>query len=212
MTNFSGTQLGLVYSVRWEGRENNKIRTGLYLQRGIFSSGVQINIFYRFICECNNKSVFTTRPPLQFLVSLVQQWKYLNVGYPFTSTAPQMAENFVQSTAANSTFGSSLKCSAAAVNSGFAFLQCPHPEATRTPWKSQLVLLKYQVLWSYSCTKYIYKWAIPWLRQSVASIPLWSPTFNPRPVYMGYEVDRVVLGQDISFSPISTIQPMLYTH
>lgn len=113
----------------------------------------------------------------------------MNVGYPFTSTAPQMAENFVQSTAANSTFGSSLKCSAAAVNSGFAFLQCPHPEATRTPWKSQLVLLKYQVLWSYSCTKYSYKWVTPWLRQSVATIPLWRPTFNPRPVYMGYEVE-----------------------
>lgn len=136
----------------------------------------------------------------------------MNVGYPFTSTAPQMAENFVQSTAANSTFGSSLKCSAAAVNSGFAFLQCPHPVAIRTPQKSQLVWLKYQVLWSYPCNKHSYRWAIPWLRQSVSSLPLWRPTFNPRPVYVGYEVDRVVLGQDISFSPISTIQPMLHTH
>jgi hypothetical protein len=35
----------------------------------------------------------------------------------------------VQSTAANSTLGSSLKCSAALVNSGLAFLQCPHPES-----------------------------------------------------------------------------------
>jgi len=41
MTTFSGTQLGLVHSVRWEGRENNKIRTGLYLQRDLFSSDFQ---------------------------------------------------------------------------------------------------------------------------------------------------------------------------
>ena len=33
----------------------------------------------------------------------------------------------VQSTATNSIFGSSLKFSAAFVNSGLAFLQCPHP-------------------------------------------------------------------------------------
>lgn len=122
-----------------------------------------------------------------------------------------MAENFVQSTAANSTFGSSLKCSAAAVNSGFAFLQCPHPVATRTPQKSQLVLLKYQVLWSYSCNKQLQVGHT--MAQAVsASLPLRRPTFNPWPIYVGYEVDRVVPGQDTSFSPISTIQPMLHTY
>lgn len=50
------------------------------------------------------------------------------VGYPLTSFALHKDCCAVQSTAANSTFGSSLYFSAALENSGLAFLQWPHPE------------------------------------------------------------------------------------
>jgi hypothetical protein len=37
--------------------------------------------------------------------------------------------------------------------------------------------------------------AMPWLWWSVASLSPWKPVFSPRPVYVGFVMDKVALGQ-----------------
>jgi len=57
---------------------------------------------------------------------------------------------------------------------------------------------------------------MPWLRWLLASLSIQRPMFSPRPVYVGFVVDKVALAlgflQIFLFSPITTIAPMLHTH
>lgn len=40
------------------------------------------------------------------------------------------------------------------------------------------------------------QWAVPWLGYLVASLSLWRPQFESRPVHVGLELDKVALEQD----------------
>jgi hypothetical protein len=50
--------------------------------------------------------------------------------------------------------------------------------------------------------------AVPWLRQLVNSFLVWRPGFNPRPVHVGFVVDKVAMRQ--VFSPLLPIFPCHY--
>lgn len=72
-------------------------------------------------------TVLTFLPPVYSLTILLKLLKCFIVGYPLTSYVAHRSFSKVQSTAANPTRSSSENFSAAATNSGFAFLQWPHP-------------------------------------------------------------------------------------
>jgi len=40
------------------------------------------------------------------------------------------------------------------------------------------------------------QWAVPWLRYLVASLSLWRPQFESRPLHVELELDKVALEQD----------------
>jgi hypothetical protein len=37
--------------------------------------------------------------------------------------------------------------------------------------------------------------ALPWFRQLVADLSMVRPSFNPRPIHVGFVVDKVALGE-----------------
>jgi hypothetical protein len=57
---------------------------------------------------------------------------------------------------------------------------------------------------------------MPWLKQLVASLSLWKPGSDLRPVFEGFVVDKVALGhvflQVCPSSHVSVMPPMLQTH
>jgi hypothetical protein len=52
---------------------------------------------------------------------------------------------------------------------------------------------------------------VPQLRQLVTSFSLWRPKFSPRPVHLGFMVDKIALGQHccivLQFSQVCIIPP-----
>ena len=58
--------------------------------------------------------------------------------------------------------------------------------------------------------------SLPWLRQLVAGLSLWTLIFSPMSVHMGFMVDKVALGQiflNIAwFFPVIIILPLLHIH
>jgi hypothetical protein len=58
--------------------------------------------------------------------------------------------------------------------------------------------------------------SLQWLRQIVITLETWRYRFNPRPVHMGFLVDRVVLGQVflqiLQSSHVRIIPPMFHFH
>ena len=39
------------------------------------------------------------------------------------------------------------------------------------------------------------QWAVPWLRYLDASLSLWRPQFESRPLHVGLELDKVAMDQ-----------------
>ena len=62
----------------------------------------------------------------------------------------------------------------------------------------------------------VYGEHVAWLGWVVANLSLQRRGFNPRPVHVGFVVDRVAVGQFslglLLFSPVSIIPPLLHTH
>jgi hypothetical protein len=57
---------------------------------------------------------------------------------------------------------------------------------------------------------------MPWLRQLVATVSSWRPSFYLRPVHAGFVIDTVAVGDIFLWTPrvscVSIIPPVPHTH